>query len=280
MAVKVLKPTTPGRRHMSVADFKSTVTKSKPEKRLTVSLKRHAGRNSQGIITIFHRGGGHKKKYRLIDFKQTDKLNMSAVVKAIEYDPNRNSYIALVYYRDGEKRYHLAPQNLHVGDTIVAAEKTKIRPGNRLKLKNIPPGFNIYNIEIFPNKGGQLSRSAGTSAKILSIEGEYAYVELPSSEVRLISKECFACIGTLSNEDHKNISWGKAGRTRYLGRRPTVRGKAKNPVDHPHGGGQGNQPIGLKHPKTPWGMPALGFKTRKRKLYSNIWIVRRRKKKN
>ncbi len=270
-----LKPTTNARRQMSVATFEE-ITKSHPEKSLTVSLKQNAGRNNQGKITVHHKGSGHGKKYRLIDFKRTDKLNIAATVKAIEYDPYRTSYIALLYYKDGEKRYINAPEGLKIGNQIVTSNKTKAKTGNRMKLEHIPPGFPIYDIELQPGRGAQLVRSAGASARFIGTEGEYAHVQLPSGEIRMVRKECFATIGTPSNSDHSNVSIGKAGRKRWMGIRPTVRGKAKNPVDHPHGGGEGNQPIGLKHPKTPAGKPALGFKTRKKRKPLK-WVIKTRK---
>lgn len=278
MAVKQYKPTTPGRRGMSTLT-NDEITKSKPEKRLRKRIKKHAGRNSKGSITVRHRGGGHKKLYRQIDFKRADKKNIEGKVASVEYDPYRTANIILVNYKDGEKRYHIAPQSIKVGDKILLAEKTKIKPGNRMLIKNVPVGFNIYNIELSRGKGGQLIRSAGACAKIVSQENaEKTLVELPSGEVRMIDKGCYASVGVVSNVSHMNVKIGKAGRSRHMGRRPEVRGKAKNPVDHPHGGGEGNQPIGLKHPKTPWGMPALGFKTRKRK-HSDKFIVKSRHRK-
>lgn len=278
MTVKHYKPTTPGRRGMSTLS-NDTITKSKPEKRLRKSLKRRSGRNNSGNITIHHKGGGHKKLYRTIDFKRFDKKNIEGKVVSIEYDPYRTSNIILVNYKDGEKRYHIAPQSIKTGDKILLAEKTKIKPGNRMLIKNIPIGFNIYNLELTVGKGGQLIRSAGACAKVVSQENQKkTLVEMPSGEIRLINKECYASVGQVSNITHMNVKIGKAGRSRNMGRRPTVRGKVKNPVDHPHGGGEGNQPIGLKHPKTPWGMPALGFKTRKRK-YSDKFIVKSRHRK-
>lgn len=279
MAVKKFKPTTPGLRQMSVASFEE-ITKIKPEKGLTKKLKKNSGRNNTGRITVRHRGGGHKRLYRIIDFKRFDKLNIEGKVTAIEYDPNRTAYIMLIQYKDGEKRYHLAPSEIAVGDKIITAEKAKIKPGNRMKLIHIPVGYNIYNVELKEKKGGQLGRSAGSSVKLVSLEGTHAQIQMPSGEVRLVSKNCFATVGIVSNVEHSNIKIGKAGRKRNMGRRPQVRGKAMNPVDHPHGGGEGGCPIGLIHPKTPWGLPALGFKTRKRKHPTDKWIVRRRRKKN
>lgn len=257
-------------------DF-SNLSKVKPLKSLTVGLRSRAGRNNQGRVTARHRGGGVKRSYRLIDFKQ-DKLNVPAKVFSIEYDPNRTVRIARLHYADGEKRYILAPDGLKAGDRLVSAEKTALEPGNRMKLKNIPQGTAIHNIELHPGKGGQLIRSAGAAATVLAHEGEYVQVVLPSSEVRKFHGDVMASIGRLSNIEHSSIKIGKAGRSRYLGRRPEVRGSAMNPVDHPHGGGEGRQPIGLKHPKTPWGKPALGVKTRNKKKKSWKFIVRRRKK--
>lgn len=278
MAIKHYKPTTPGRRNMSGYTF-AEVTKTKPEKRLTTRLKKNSGRNNQGKLTIRHRGGGHKKLYRLVDFKRSDKRNIEGKVVAVEYDPYRTAYIILVTYKDGDKRYHLAPQDIEVGNKIMLADKTKLKPGNRMLIKNVPVGFSVYNLEINKGKGGQMIRSAGASAKIISQEDKrHAQVQLPSGEVRLINKQCYASVGIVSNVDHSKITIGKAGRNRHKGRRPQVRGKAMNPCDHPHGGGEGNQPIGLKHPKTPWGMPALGYKTRRRK-YSDKLIVKSRHRK-
>ena len=262
---------------MSVVDF-SVLTKSKPEKRLTAGLRSHAGRNSQGRITVRHQGGGHKKQYRLVDFKQ-DKFEVPGKVVSIEYDPNRTSFIALVNYKDGDKRYILAPQNLKVGDTVLTSESALFETGNRLPLSKIPLGTFIHNIELSPNKGGQLARSAGSSVQLLSREGGYANLVLPSSEIRRVQENCMASIGVLSNPEHNLVSIGKAGRSRWMGVRPTVRGSAMNPVDHPHGGGEGRQPIGLKFPKTPWGKHALGVKTRRKKKLSNKFITSRRKKK-
>lgn len=278
MAIKNYKPTTPGRRGMSGYSF-DEVTKSKPEKSLTVRLNKRSGRNNQGRLTIRHRGGGHKRLYRLVDFNRADKHNIEGTVKAVEYDPYRTAYIMLINYSDGEKRYHLAPQDVKIGDKVMLADKTKLKPGNRMKLKSFPVGFTVYNLELNKGKGGQMIRSAGSSAKVISQKDQmYTQVQLPSGEIRLINRECFASYGMASNVDHANITIGKAGRKRHMGRRPQVRGKVMNPCDHPHGGGEGNQPIGLKHPKTPWGMPALGFKTRKRK-YSDRLIVKSRHRK-
>lgn len=273
---KKFKPTTPGRRQMSVADF-SGLTKKKPEKSLIVRLKKNSGRNNTGRITCRHRGGGTTRQYRLIDFKQVDKLNIPAKVTAVEYDPNRTSNIILVQYMDGEKRYHIAPEGVKVGQEIVTAERTKVKPGNRMMLKNIPIGFDIFNIQIDPNKGGQMIRAAGSSAKLMAVENDFAQVQMPSKEIRLFHKDCFATIGKVSNSEHSLIKIGKAGRTRYMGKRPQVRGSVMNPCDHPHGGGEGKCPIGLKSPCTPWGMPALGYKTRKRKNRTDRMIFRTRK---
>ena len=276
MAVKKFKPTTPARRHMSVSSFEE-VTKSKPEKSLIVRRAKNAGRNSYGRITVRHRGGGNITKYRIVDFKQTDKINIEGKVVGVEYDPGRSAYIMLVNYKDGEKRYHLAPTGIKVGDRVLCAEKAKIKEGSRLLIKNIPIGFSIHNIEMHRGKGGQLGRSAGTSIKLVSLEGELAQIQMPSGEIRLVDKECYASIGIVSNIDHANIKIGKAGRKRHMGWRPTVRGSVMNPVDHPHGGGEGRCPIGLKQPKTPWGMPALGYKTRKRH-YTDKMIIKDRRR--
>ncbi|MBT5346940.1 50S ribosomal protein L2 [bacterium] len=274
MPIRTYKPTTPSLRNMSRDTFEH-ITKTKPEKSLTVSKKSMAGRNNQGKLTVRHRGGGHKRKYRLVDFKRTDKLGIPATVKAVEYDPNRSAYIILVAYKDGEKRYHIAPHEIQVGDEIVCAKKAKIKTGNRMELRNVPVGYPIFNIELQPNKGGQIVKSAGNSSKVVSLDGPKAQIELPSGEVRLVEKSCMATIGVVSNIDHSNIKIGKAGRKRWMGKRPQVRGKAMNPNDHPHGGGEGASPIGMKHPKTPWGRPALGVKTRRRK-YTNRLIVKSR----
>ncbi len=277
MALKKFKPTTPGRRQMSVASF-DEVTTTTPEKSLLKKQKKHSGRNNTGRITVRHRGGGNKQKYRVIDFNRKDKANIEAKVATVEYDPIRTAYIMLVNYRDGEKRYHLAPHGINVGDKIQTAEKTKVKPGNRMLIKNIPVGYEIYNVELHVGKGGQMARSAGSSVRLVSLEGDLAQIAMPSGEIRLVSKECYASIGQVSNIEHNNIKIGKAGRKRHLGRRPQVRGKAMNPVDHPHGGGEGGASIGMKHPKTPWGLPALGFKTRKRH-YTDKMIVKDRRRK-
>jgi large subunit ribosomal protein L2 len=276
MPVKVYKPTSPGRRDMSVSTFEE-ITRVAPEKSLIASLKHKAGRNNQGKITVRHRGGGHKRRYRIIDFKR-DKHGIPATVTAIEYDPNRTARIALLTYADGEKRYILAPVNLEVGDQVMSGSEAEIRVGNALPIYRIPLGTQLHNIELQPGKGGQLVRSAGTSAQLMAKEGTYAQIRLPSGEVRYISQNCLATIGQVSNVDHSNISLGKAGRKRWLGIRPTVRGSAMDPSSHPHGGGEGRAPVGMPGPKTPWGKPALGAKTRKNKQ-TDQYIVRRRRTK-
>jgi large subunit ribosomal protein L2 len=277
MAIVKYKPTTPGRRGMS-HDTRDKVTKAKAEKYLTTSKKRGSGRNSQGRITVRHKGGGHKKRYRIVDFSRTRKLDIPGKVEAIEYDPNRNAYIMLVKYADSERKYHLAPTEVQVGHEIVTKVKAKAYPGNRMTLRHIPLGFPIYNLELRKGKGGQVIRGAGTEGKVISLEGKHAQVQMPSGEVRLVPKDCYASIGIVSNPEFSNMKIGKAGRNRWLGKRPQVRGSAMNPVDHPHGGGEGNQPIGLKHPKTPWGMPALGKRTRKNKATDRFIIKSRHRK--
>ena len=274
MSIRLYKSYTPGTRNRALSGF-TEITKSKPEKSLIRKNHRTKGRNNRGVITIRHRGGGHKRRYRLIDFKR-NKYGIEGIVAAIEYDPNRNARIALIHYKDGEKRYILHPKNLNVGDTILAGSESPLNIGNTLPLMEIPLGTSIHNIELIPNRGGQLVRAAGTSAKILAKEGDYVTLRLPSKEVRLIRKECFATIGEVSNNDAFLIQSGKAGRTRWLGKRPTVRGSVMNPCDHPHGGGEGRAPIGRTRPLTPWGKPALGMKTRKRKKLSDAYILRRR----
>ena len=278
MAIKTYKATTAGRRNMSGSTFEE-ITRSRPEKSLVFGRKKHAGRNNQGKLTIRHQGGGHKQLYRMVDMKQRDKANIEGRVASVEYDPNRTAYIMLVHYMDGDKRYHLAPDQIKVGETIITKEKTKVKNGNRMALKNIPVGYAIHNVELNKGRGGQIVRSAGSKAFVVAVEGAYAQVQLPSGEVRLVDKECLASIGTISNIDHNNIKIGKAGRARWMGQRPEVRGKAMNPNDHPHGGGEGNQPIGLPQPRTPWGMPTLGLKTRKRK-YSDHMILKDRRLKS
>ena len=274
MSIRLYKSYTPGTRNRALLTF-SEITTSTPEKSLIRKNHRKKGRNNRGVITIRHRGGGHKKRYRLIDFKR-NKHNVEATVASIEYDPNRNALIALVYYEDGEKRYILHPNNLNVGDKIISGTDASLNIGNNLPLENIPLGTSIHNIELIPKRGGQIVRSAGTSAKILAKEGNYVTLRLPSKEVRLIRKECFATIGEVSNNEVFLVQSGKAGRTRWLGKRPTVRGSVMNPCDHPHGGGEGRAPIGRSRPLTPWGKPALGMKTRKPKKASNAYILRRR----
>ena len=275
MALKVYRPTSPGRRGMSGSTFEE-ITKTKPEKSLLLPLKKKAGRNAQGKITVRHRGGGAKRRLRVIDFKR-DKFGVPGRVATIEYDPNRSARIALIYYADGEKRYILAPLGLNVGDTIKSGSDAEIRPGNTLPLKLIPSGTQIHNIELQKGRGGQLVRSAGAAAQLMVKEGEYALVRLPSNEMRRIRSDCLATIGQIGNVDYQNISLGKAGRKRWLGWRPTVRGSAMSPRDHPHGGGEGRSSIGMPGPKTPWGKPALGYRTRKRKP-SDRMIVKRRGK--
>ena len=275
MALKIYRPTSPGRRGMSGSTFEE-ITKSKPEKSLLVPLKKKAGRNNQGKMTVRHRGGGSKRQLRIIDFKR-DKPGVPGRVAAIEYDPNRSARIALIYYADGEKRYILAPVGLGVGDIIKSGNDAEIKTGNTLPLKLIPTGTQIHNIEMQKGKGGQMVRSAGASAQLMAKEGDYALIRLPSGEVRRVRIECLATIGQIGNIDHQNISLGKAGRSRWMGRRPTVRGSAMNPNDHPHGGGEGRSPIGMPGPKTPWGKPAGGYKTRKRKPSDKMIIKRRGK---
>jgi large subunit ribosomal protein L2 len=273
MAVKVYKPVTPGLRDMTGYMF-DEITKSKPERSLIEPRKKHAGRNSYGRITVRHQGGGNRQFIRLVDFKR-DKRGIPAKVSAIEYDPNRTARLALLAYADGEKRYIVAPLGLRVGDVIMAGSQAEIRPGNSLPIANIPVGTMIHNIELKEGKGGQLVRSAGTAAQLLAKEGDYAQIRLPSGEVRLVRQVCFATIGQVGNLDHSNIKLGKAGRKRHLGIRPTVRGSAMSPRDHPHGGGEGRQPVGMPGPKSPWGRPTLGYKTRRNKK-TDQYILRRR----
>ena len=277
MAIRVYKPTSPARRFMSVLTFEE-VTKKTPEKSLVEIKKNRAGRNNQGKITVRHQGGGNKVKYRQIDFKR-NKDGIPAKVAGIEYDPNRTANIALLYYADGEKRYILAPLDLKVGDTVLSGDGADIKPGNALPLRLIPLGTLIHNVEIIPGRGGQVVRSAGDSAQLMAKEGKFAQVRLPSGEVRMISIDAKATIGTVGNSDHSNVRIGKAGRTRHMGIRPTVRGVVMNPCDHPHGGGEGKSPVGLPAPVTPWGKPALGLKTRKHNKYSDRKIVKRAGKK-
>jgi len=274
MAIKKYKPTTPGRRGMTVSTFEE-ITKTEPEKSLVVSLSKTGGRNAQGRITMRHRGGGHKRKYRIIDFKR-DKDGIPAKVAAIEYDPNRSARIALLHYLDGEKRYIIAPLGLAVGQYVESGPNADIKVGNALPLANIPAGTIVHNIELQPGKGGQLVRSAGAGAQIMAKEGSYVTLRLPSGEFRMVHQNCRATIGQVGNVEHENIVIGKAGRSRYLNRRPHVRGVVMNPVDHPHGGGEGKSPIGRSTPVTPWGKPTLGTKTRKKKKASDRLIVRRR----
>jgi large subunit ribosomal protein L2 len=274
MSIRFYKSYTPGTRNRALSAF-SEITRSKPEKSLITKNHRTKGRNNRGIVTIRHRGGGHKRRYRLIDFKR-NKYGIEGVVASIEYDPNRNARIALINYSDGEKRYILHPKNLNVGDSIISGSGSPLSIGNTLPLEEIPLGTSIHNIELISNRGGQIVRAGGTSAKILAKEVDYITLRLPSKEIRLIRKECLATIGEVSNNDSFLIQSGKAGRTRWLGKRPTVRGSVMNPCDHPHGGGEGRAPIGRTRPLTPWGKPALGMKTRKRKKLSDEYILRRR----
>ncbi len=263
---------------MSIADF-SLLTKKRPERRLTKGKQRISGRNNHGRVTVRHRGGGHKRLLRQIDFKQTDKHGIVGRIAAIEYDPNRSAYIALVHYMDGDKRYILAPEGMKAGDEIVCGERTKVKPGNRMKLEHVPVGYRVYNVEIQIGQGGKIVRSAGTSAVLVGLDGPFALIELPSGEMRKVRAACYATIGTVGNVDHHLITIGKAGRNRWLGKRPEVLGKSMNAVDHPHGGGEGHSPIGLKYPKTPWGKHALGVKTRRPHRKSDGLIIRRRIKK-
>ncbi|SHM85802.1 LSU ribosomal protein L2P [Caldanaerovirga acetigignens] len=275
MGIKKFKPTSPGVRFMTVSTFEE-ITKKEPEKSLVEILKKKAGRNMQGRITARHRGGGSKRKYRIIDFKR-DKDGVPAKVAAIEYDPNRSARIALLHYMDGEKRYILAPVGLKVGDVVESGPNADIKPGNALPLSHIPVGTIVHNVELYPGKGGQLARAAGAAAQVMAKENGYATLRLPSGEMRMVPEECRATVGQVGNLEHENITLGKAGRSRWLGRRPHVRGSAMNPVDHPHGGGEGKAPIGRKHPVTPWGKPTLGYKTRKKNKPSDKYIVKRRK---
>ena len=275
MAIKTYKPTTPSRRHMTVSAFEGIDKKAKPERSLLENLHKNAGRNSYGRITVRHRGGGNKRKYRIIDFKR-DKVDMPATVLRLEYDPNRSANIALVEYEDGERRYILAPVGLAAGDKVLSSSSADIKPGNALPLANIPVGTVIHNIEMHPGKGGQLVRSAGTSAQLMAKEGSDAQVRMPSGEVRIVRLNCMATIGQVGNIDHENIQIGKAGRKRNMGWRPTVRGSVMNPCDHPHGGGEGKSPVGRPGPVTPWGKPAMGYKTRKKKNRTEQFIVKHR----
>ncbi len=274
MSIKVFKPTTNARRNMSVTDY-SELSKVAPEKSLLKTLNKNSGRNSYGRITVRHRGGGNRRKYRVIDFKRT-KFDIEATVKTLEYDPNRSAHIALIEYADGVKSYILAPVGLKVGDKVVAGPEADIKPGNALPLVNIPVGTFVHNVELYPGKGGQLARAAGNAAQLMAKEGAYALLRLPSGELRNVPVNCMASIGQVGNTDHENVKIGKAGRTRHMGIRPTVRGSVMNPNDHPHGGGEGKSPIGRPGPVTPWGKPALGYKTRAKKNRSDKLIVKRR----
>ena len=275
MAIKTYRPTTPSRRHMSVSGFDGVVKHVKPEKSLTEVLKKNSGRNSYGHITVRHQGGGNRQKYRVIDFKRS-KLDVEGKVLQLEYDPNRSAYIALVEYADGERRYILAPVGLNAGDTVMASAAADIKPGNALPMANIPVGTVIHCIELYPGKGAQLVRSAGVAAQLMAKENGMATVRLPSGEMRKVRMDCFATIGQVGNIEHANVHIGKAGRKRHMGIRPTVRGSVMNPVDHPHGGGEGKSPVGRPGPVTPWGKPALGYKTRKTKNRTDKFIVKRR----
>ena len=275
MGMKHFKPYTPSRRNMTVSDF-SEITKKTPEKSLLAKKKKNAGRNSYGRITVRHQGGGNRQKYRIVDFKRR-KDNMEATVIGIEYDPNRSANIALIQYQDGEKAYILAPQGLTDGDKVISGEAVDIKPGNCMPISSIPVGTLIHNIELNPMQGGKLVKAAGQSAQLMAKEGKYAHVRLPSGEMRLILSKCRATIGVIGNSDHENVKIGKAGRKRHMGVRPTVRGSVMNPVDHPHGGGEGRAPVGHSGPLTPWGKPALGYKTRKKNNRTDKFIVKRRK---
>ncbi|MEX0267721.1 50S ribosomal protein L2 [Leptolyngbyaceae cyanobacterium UHCC 1019] len=276
MGIRIYRPYTPGTRERSISDF-AEITRSEPEKSLTKSSHRHKGRNNRGVITCRHRGGGHKRLYRQIDFRR-DKRDIPAKVAAIEYDPNRNARIALLHYRDGEKRYVLHPAGLAVGTTVIAGADSPIEIGNALPLSNIPLGTTVHNVELTPGRGGQFVRAAGASAQVAAKDGNFVTLKLPSGEVRMIRRECYATIGQVGNADVRNTSLGKAGRKRHLGRRPQVRGSVMNPVDHPHGGGEGRAPIGRSGPVTPWGKPTLGYKTRNKRKLSSALIIRRRRK--
>jgi len=275
--MKPFKPTTPSRRHMTKEDF-SVLTKKEPERSLIFRLPKRAGRAWTGRMTVRHQGGGARKIYRMVDFGQ-EKLNVPAKVVAIEYDPNRSAFIALLEYQDGQKRYRIAPQGLKPGDSVICADVAEIKIGNRMKLKNIPIGAMVHDVEVEPGRGGKLARGAGTAAKVVAQEVKYTHLEMPSKEVRMFINECFASVGNVSRVEHKYIKLGKAGKSRHMGIRPTVRGSAMNPVDHPHGGGEGRTPIGMPGPRTPWGKPARGVKTRRRKNWTSKYIVKRRKAK-
>ncbi|MDP2089955.1 MAG: 50S ribosomal protein L2 [Candidatus Gracilibacteria bacterium] len=276
MGIKKFKPTTPGRRGMTVNTFEE-ITTSTPYKPLTVKLKKHSGRNNTGRITVRHQGGGHAQRYRLVDFFQVDKKGIPAKVETIEYDPYRSAFISLICYKDGERRYVIAHKDMKVGDIIVTDDKATLESGNRMEIGNIPTGLQVYNLELIVGQGASSIRSAGSFGTVFSQEGEYTQVKMPSGEIRLVHKKCFATLGQVSNPDHNQVVIGKAGRSRWMGKRPTVLGKSMNPVDHPHGGGEGHSPIGMKGPKTPWGLPALGYKTRSRKNTTSKWILRTRK---
>lgn len=275
MAVKNYKPTTPSRRNMSVIDY-SGLSKKGPEKSLLAPLNKKAGRNSYGRITVRHKGGGNRRKYRIIDFKR-QKFDVAGIVKSIEYDPNRSAHIALVEYEDGEKRYIIAPNGIKVGHKILAGKDVDILPGNALPLSSIPTGTFVHNVELYPGRGAQLARAAGNMAQLMAKEGKMALLRLPSGELRNVPVECMATIGQVGNLEHENVKLGKAGRKRHMGIRPTVRGSVMNPCDHPHGGGEGKSPVGRPGPVTPWGKPALGYKTRKKHKHSDKYIVKRRK---
>ncbi len=275
MAIKFYKPTTPGRRNMTTMDY-SELSKVAPERSLLEPIKKNAGRNSYGRITVRHRGGGNRRKYRVIDFKR-ERFGIPATVQTLEYDPNRSAFIALVQYEDGEKRYIIAPQDLKVGDKIVSGPEADIKPGNALPLINIPVGTFLHNIELYPGKGAQLARSAGNTAQLMAKENGMALLRLPSGELRNVPANCMATAGVVSNPEHANVNYGKAGRKRHMGWRPTVRGSVMNPCDHPHGGGEGKSPIGRPGPVTPWGKPALGYKTRQKNKRTDKYIVKRRK---
>ena len=275
MAIKFYKPTTPGRRNMTTMDY-SELSKVAPERSLLEPIKKNAGRNSYGRITVRHRGGGNRRKYRVIDFKR-ERFGITATVQTLEYDPNRSAFIALVQYEDGEKRYIIAPQDLKVGDKIVSGPEADIKPGNALPLINIPVGTFLHNIELYPGKGAQLARSAGNTAQLMAKENGMALLRLPSGELRNVPAACMATVGVVSNPEHANVNYGKAGRKRHMGWRPTVRGSVMNPCDHPHGGGEGKSPIGRPGPVTPWGKPALGYKTRQKNKRTDKYIVKRRK---
>ncbi len=275
MAIKFYKPTTPGRRNMTTMDY-SGLSKVAPERSLLEPIKKNAGRNSYGRITVRHRGGGNRRKYRVIDFKR-ERFGITATVQTLEYDPNRSAFIALVQYEDGEKRYIIAPQDLKVGDKIVSGPDADIKPGNALPLINIPVGTFLHNIELYPGKGAQLARSAGNTAQLMAKENGMALLRLPSGELRNVPANCMATVGVVSNPEHANVNYGKAGRKRHMGWRPTVRGSVMNPCDHPHGGGEGKSPIGRPGPVTPWGKPALGYKTRQKNKRTDKYIVKRRK---